>query len=103
MLWELDAHFNRLYADEGCESAEPECLIRASLVQILYTICSKQKLMEQIRYNLLYRWFASLEIQHRVWNHATFSMNRERLLDEALTFRLSQSVLKNAQRNKLLS
>jgi len=102
-LRDLDAHFNRLYADEGRESVAPERLIRASLLQVLYTIRSERQLVEQIRYNLLYRWFVGLEMEDKVWHHATFSKNRERLLDEALMSRLFESVLKIARRHKLLS
>ena len=102
-LRDLDAHFNCLYADEGRESVAPERLIRASLLQVLYTIRSERQLVEQIRYNLLYRWFVGLEMEDKVWHHATFSKNRERLLDEALMSRLFESVLKIARRHKLLS
>ncbi|MDQ1363746.1 MAG: hypothetical protein QG652_1608 [Pseudomonadota bacterium] len=102
-LRELDTQFNRLYADEGRESVAPERLIRASLLQVLYTIRSERQLVEQIRYNMLYRWFVGLEIEDNVWHHATFSKNRERLLDEALMSRLFQSVLKIARRHHLLS
>lgn len=102
-LRDLDAHFNRLYADEGRESVAPERLIRASLLQVLYTIRSERQLVEQIRYNLLYRWFVGLEMEDKVWHHATFSKNRERLLDEVLMSRLFQSVLKIARRHRLLS
>jgi transposase len=102
-LRDLDAQFNRLYADEGRESVAPERLIRASLLQVLYTIRSERQLVEQIRYNLLYRWFVGLEIEDRVWHHAIFSKNRERLLDEALMSQLFESVLKIARRHKLLS
>jgi transposase len=102
-LRDLDAQFNLLYADEGRESVAPERLIRASLLQVLYTIRSERQLVEQIRYNLLYRWFVGLEIEDRVWHHAIFSKNRERLLDEALMSQLFESVLKIARRHKLLS
>ena len=102
-LHDLDAQFNRLYADEGRESVAPERLIRASLLQVLYTIRSERQLVEQIRYNLLYRWFVGLEMEDKVWHHATFSKNRERLLDEQLMSRLFRAVLKIARRHKLLS
>ena len=102
-LRDLDTHLNRLYADEGRESVAPERLIRASLLQVLYTIRSERQLVEQLRYNLLYRWFVGFEIEDKVWHHATFSKNRERLLDEALMSRLFQSVLKIARRHRLLS
>ena len=58
--------------------------------------------MEQIRYNLLYRWFVGLEMEDKVWHHVTFSKNRERLLDDALMSRLFQSVLQIARRHRLI-
>jgi transposase len=102
-LKELDGKFERLYADEGRTSIAPERLIRASLLQVLFTIRSERQLVEHIRYNLLYRWFVGLEMDDAVWHHATFSKNRERLLDEALMASLFKSVLKIAQRHHLLS
>lgn len=102
-LWELDGKFERLYADEGRSSIAPERLIRASLLQVLFTIRSERQLVEHIRFNMLYRWFVGLEMDDAVWHHATFSKNRERLLDESLMSSLFKSVLKIAQRHRLLS
>jgi len=102
-LDEMDGKFERLYADEGRTSIAPERLIRASLLQVLFTIRSERQLVEHIRYNLLYRWFVGLEMDDVVWHHATFSKNRERLLDESLMTNLFKSVLKIAQRHRLLS
>ena len=102
-LTELDGKFERLYADEGRTSIAPERLIRASLLQVLFTIRSERQLVEHIRFNLLYRWFVGLELDDAVWHHATFSKNRERLLDESLMSSLFKSVLKIAQRHRLLS
>jgi hypothetical protein len=81
-LRDLDAHFNRLYADEGRESVAPERLIRASLLQVLYTIRSERQLVE-VRYNLLYRWFVGLEMEDKVAPRR-IQQEPERLLDEAL-------------------
>ena len=61
-LHELDYLFDRIYAKNGRESIPPERLIRASLLQVLYTIRSERQLVEQIQYNMLYRWFVGLEI-----------------------------------------
>ena len=58
----------------------PERLVRALLLKVLYTIRSERQLMEQVRYNLLYRWFVGLTIDEAVWSHSTFSKNRDRLL-----------------------
>lgn len=102
-LKELDGKFERLYADEGRTSIAPERLIRASLLQVLFTIRSERQLVEHIRFNMLYRWFVGLEMDDAVWHHATFSKNRERLLDESLMTSLFKSVLKIAQRHRLLS
>lgn len=102
-LDELDGKLNRLYADEGRTSVAPERLIRASLLQVLFTIRSERQLVEHLRYNMLYRWFVGLEMDDAVWHHATFSKNRERLLDEALMSGLFKSVLKLARRHRLLS
>jgi transposase len=102
-LSELDGKFEGLYADEGRMSIAPERLIRASLLQVLFTIRSERQLVEHIRFNMLYRWFVGLEMDDTVWHHATFSKNRERLLDEVLMTSLFKSVLKIAQRHRLLS
>ena len=60
----------------------PERLLRALLLQIFYTIRSERMLMEQLEYNLLFRWFVGLEMDEPVWNHAVFSKKRERLLNQ---------------------
>jgi transposase len=70
---------------------------------VLYIIRSERQLVEQMRYNMLYRRFVGLEIEDRVWHHATFSKNRQRLLDERFLSGLFQAVLKIARRHKLLS
>lgn len=78
----MSARFDRLYADSGRPSIPPERLLRALLLQVLYTVRSERLLMEQLDYNLLFRWFVGLEIDDRVWNHAVFSKNRDRLLNQ---------------------
>ena len=99
----LDTLFDSIYSDIGKASVAPERLIRASLLQVLYTIRSERQLVEQIQYNMLYRWFVGLEIDQSVWHHSTFSKNRERLLDHAVLPELFQSVLAMARKRKLLS
>jgi transposase len=64
----------------GRPSVPPEKLLRALLLQVLYTIRSERLLMEQLDYNLLFRWFVGLNMDDRVWDPTTFSKNRERLL-----------------------
>ena len=77
----LNAEFARLYEGTGRQSIAPERLLRASLLQAFYSVRSERQLMEQIDYNLLFRWFVGLGIDDPVWDHSTFSKNRDRLLD----------------------
>ena len=62
----------------GRESIPPEQLLRALLIQMLFTVRSERQLMEQLDYNLLFRWFVGLEMDQDVWHHSTFSANREK-------------------------
>ena len=78
----MSAEFDGLYAETGRPSIPPERLFRALLLQVFYTIRSERMLMEQLDYNLLFRWFTGLEIEDEVWNHAVFSKNRDRLLNQ---------------------
>lgn len=95
--------FSGIYADTGRESIPPERLIRAQLLQVLYTIRSERQLVEQINYNLLYRWFVGLTIEDTVWNHSTFSINRDRLLENDVIPELFEEVVGLARQQKLLS
>jgi len=81
VLQEMSPQFSKLYADVGRPSIAPERLLRALLLQIFYTVRSERLLMEQLQYNLLFRWFVGMEMDETVWNHAVFSKNRERLLN----------------------
>jgi transposase len=76
----LSRRFARMYAPTGRPSIAPELLLRALLLQILYSIRSERQLMEQLDYNLLFRWFVGLNLDDRVWSATTFSKNRDRLL-----------------------
>lgn len=78
----MDKDFDGMYAKTGRPSIPPERLLRALLLQIFYSIRSERMLMEQLDYNLLFRWFVGIEIDEPVWNHAVFSKNRERLLNQ---------------------
>jgi transposase len=80
----LSPEFDKLYAKVGRPSIPPERLLRGLLLQAFYSIRSERLLMEQLEYNLLFRWFVGLEIDEGVWNHAVFSKNRERLLNEEM-------------------
>ena len=81
LLRELSPRFDELYSRVGRPSIAPEKLLRARLLQVLYTIRSERLLIEQLDYNLLFRWFVGLEMDDPVWNATVFTKNRERLLD----------------------
>src|SRR3979490_1280562 len=80
VLAALDSDFSRAYADGGRPSIPPERLLRALLLQAFYTIRSERQLMEQLNYNLLFRWFVGLSADDQVWNATVFCKNRDRLL-----------------------
>ena len=80
-LERLDDDCAALYAEHGRPSNPPEKLLRAQLLMALYTIRSDRQLVEQIDYNLLFRWFVGFSIDDEVWNHSTLSKNRDRLLE----------------------
>src|SRR5437667_226771 len=80
-LQQLQPRFNRLYAKTGRPSIAPEKLLRALLLQALYSVRSERMLMEQLNYNLLFRWFVGLNMDDAIWDVTVFTKNRERLLD----------------------
>ena len=80
-LLKLSPTFDRLYAREGRPSIPPERLLRALLLQAFYTVRSERQLMEQLDYNLLFRWFVGLSTDDAVWDATVFGKNRDRLLD----------------------
>ena len=81
VLGRLSPRFDRLYSDIGRPSIPPEQLLRALLLQTLYTVRSERLLMEQLQYNLLFRWFVGLSMDDAVWVPTVFSKNRDRLLE----------------------
>src|SRR5574342_1034411 len=81
LLVKLSPRFQRLYAAIGRPSIPPEQLLRALLLQALYTIRSERLLMEEIDYSILFRWFIGLSLDEPIWSPTTFSKNRERLLE----------------------
>ena len=89
--------FDGLYAKTGRPSVPPERLLRAVLLQVFYTVRSERMLMEQMNYNLLFRWFVGLELDEPVWNHAVFSKNRDRLLNQAVAQEFFRRVLAQAK------
>jgi transposase len=92
-----------MYASTGRPSIPPEKLLRALLLQVLYTVRSERLLMEELEYNLLFRWFVGLNMDDRVWVPTVFSKNRERLLDGDIAERFFGGVLKQAREANLLS
>ena len=102
-LGRLNGLFNLIYADTGSASIAPEKLLRAMLIQIFFSVRSERQLMEQVRYNLLYRWFIGLAIDDEVWDHSTFSKNRDRLLEHAVIESFFTEVMQLADKRHLLS
>ena len=102
-LERLDAEFDKLYSDTGRPSIAPERLLRATLPMILFSIRSERQLMEQMNYNLLFRWFVGLEMDDAVWDVTVFTKNRERLMEGAVSQKLLESVLVEARAHDLLS
>ncbi|MBI1806819.1 MAG: IS5 family transposase [Ignavibacteria bacterium] len=103
LLEKMSPHFNAMYSDVGRSSIPPEYLLRASLVQVLYTIRSERLLMEQLDYNLLFRWFVGLSMDDAVWDHSVFSKNRDRLLEADIATKFLKNVLDLARSHQLLS
>jgi transposase len=103
LLATLNDEFDALYARRGRDSIPPERLLRASLLQVLFSIRSERQLVEHIDFNLLYRWFVGLTMDDEVWDHSTFSANRDRLLNERISRLFFERVLVLAEWKKLLS
>lgn len=99
----LDAEFSSRYAKHGRPSIPPERLLRAALLQVVYSARSERLLMEQMDYNLLFRWFVGLNIDDPVWDHSTFSFNRDRLFDADIAQRFFQHTVLLARVNELVS
>jgi transposase len=93
VLNEMSLRFSKLYSDVGRPSIAPERLLRALLLQIFYSVRSERLLMEQLDYNLLFRWFVGLAMDEKVWDHSVFSQNRDRLLNEEMAEVFFQQVL----------
>ena len=102
-LKDLSPLFEELYASSGRPSIPPERLLRALLLQVLFTVRSERQLMEQLEYNLLYRWFVGLGIDDPVWVPTTFSKNRDRLLEGDVAQAFFDAVLASASGHDLLS
>ena len=102
-LSELSGQFESMYSDTGRRSIPPEKLLRALLLQILYSIRSERMLCEQLDYNLLFRWFIGLSMDDPVWDHSTFSKNRDRLLESDIARGLFDAILAQAEARDLTS
>jgi len=101
VLRSLSAEFDALYSDQGRPSIAPEYVLRALLLQVFFSVRSERQLVEQIDYNLLFRWFVGLGMDDTMWNHAVFSKNRARLLTSEVAQRFFAEV--NARAKKFMS
>ena len=102
-LARLSPEFDELYSLTGRPSVPPEQLLRALLLQAFFTIRSERQLMEQLTYNILFRWFVGLSIEAPVWDVAVFTKNRDRLLEGDIAHRFLQAILTGPQVKRLLS
>lgn len=105
-LAQMDAKFSAMYEADvkgGRPSIAPEKLMRAMLLQVLYSVRSERQLVEQISYNLLFRWFVGLSIEDTVWNHSVFSKNRDRLIEFDAVTDLFNATVEMADKRGLLS
>jgi transposase len=102
-LKDMDTRFGEIYGEEGRRSIPPERLLRALLLQMLYSIRSERMLMEQLEYNLLFRWFVGLSANEPVWHPTVFTKNRDRLLEGAVAEEFFWLIVRQARSRKLLS
>jgi transposase len=102
-LASLSRDFDAMYANEGRPSIPPERLLRALLIQAFYSVRSERQLMEQLDYNLLFRWFVGLSVDEPVWDPSTFSKNRDRLLARDVAAAFMTAVLNTQEVKGLLS
>jgi len=92
-----------MYSHMGRPSIPPEKLLRAMLLQAFYTIRSERQLMERLEFDLLFRWFVGVGVDDAAWDHSTFSMNRDRLLEGDIAARFVTAVLDQPRVKRLLS
>src|SRR6267143_6761375 len=103
VLQELSPQFDQLYSKVGRPSIPPEHLLRALLLQVLYTVRSERLLMEQLDYNLLFRWFVGVAMDDPIWDATVFTKNRERLLRGDIARAFFERVRAQAEQRGLLS
>jgi len=99
----MSSRFDEIYPEEGRKSIPPERLLRALLLQMLYSVRSERMLMEQMEYNLLFRWFVGLSANEPVWHSTVFTKNRDWLLEGAVAEEFFALIVEQARRKKLLS
>lgn len=97
ILGDMSREFDKLYATIGRPSIPPERLLRAQLLQIFYSIRSERLLMEQLDYNILFRWFVGMDMDEPVWAPTVFTKNRDRLLNQAIARSFFQRVVERAE------
>lgn len=102
-LASLSSEFDGLYSKTGRPSIAPEMLLRAMLLQAFYSIRSERQLMERLEFDLLFRWFTGIGIDEPVWDHSSFSTNRDRLLDGEIAAKFLAAVLDQPRVKRLLS
>lgn len=102
-LKDMDTTFEAMYAEGGRDSIPPEKLLRALMLQLLYSIRSERLLVEQLGYNLLFRWFVGVSMEGDPWDHSTFSKNRERLIEHDAAGVLFDGIVAQARAQGLLS
>jgi len=103
VLGSMHRDFERVYSNMGRSSIAPERLVRALVLQVLYSIRSERLLAEQLDYNLLFRWFVGLSVDEVVWDHSSFTKNRDRLIEAGVARKLLRRVGARAKREGLLS
>src|SRR5579863_3170346 len=102
-LRDMSGGFDEMYPEDGRRSIPPERLLRALLLQMLYSVRSERMLTEQLQYNLLFRWFVGLSADEPVWHPTVFTKNRDRLLEGAVSEQFFSLIVTQARRKKLLS
>src|SRR5947208_14919909 len=102
-LKETSPRFDAIYGEDGRKSIPPERLLRALLLQLLYSVRSERMLMEQLEYNLLFRWFVGLSANEAVWHATVFTKDRDRLLEGAVAEEFFSLIVEQARAKKLLS
>lgn len=103
VLRKLSPEFDKMYSSMGRPSIPPERLLRALLLQVLYTVRSERMLMEQLDYNMLFRWFVGLNLDDPVWDVTVFTKNRERFLQGEVAQKFFAAVLEQARTANLIS